>query len=104
MIIIILVAIIFLLIEGGYRFHQAELAKYADKHIFNIAQHGEGILTYARNRKAERPTGTNLMFCRKSLQPVLGDNPEKFEDVMAYLVKSGHAMKALGHPECWYID
>ena len=110
-VIIVLAAIIYILIEGGYRLRQAErakyeaeLAKYVDNPAFSVERHAEGILTYARHRKAERQTDVKLMFCKKSLQPVMGDTPEKLEEVMEHLIKSGHAMKANGYPDCWYID
>jgi hypothetical protein len=80
------------------------LARYAASPVFGIEQYARGLLTYAKSKTAESPKDVKIMFCKKTLQAALSDDAEMLGDVMEYLVKSGHAVKVPGHPECWYID
>jgi hypothetical protein len=114
-IIIVLIAIIYLLLEGGYRLHQAERAKYAAqiarhqpelpaRSVFSIEQYAKGLLTYARKVKAGDQPDSVHMFSKSHLQGRLGSDGDKIDQVMDHLVKSGHATAVPNRPDHWFID
>ena len=66
--VILLLAVLIVLVEGGYRLRQADYAKFEatldDRRQALIERCVQGVLTYAKNRKAERKDVDRLMFSK----------------------------------------